>query len=132
MTMVDPILERIANKDGSLSVEQLIQEVINVRAERDALAAKVDEAQAAAVTLSVKLGTAEDRVRELEAALRGLYDDNVDYLRLNNLGGYDNHWLVAARKALGITAETTVNCNCPNGSYSKKHRDDCPLKETIK
>lgn len=31
--MTDPILERIANKDGSLSIEQLIQEVINVRAE---------------------------------------------------------------------------------------------------
>jgi hypothetical protein len=31
--MTDPILERIANKDGSLSVEQLIQEVINARSE---------------------------------------------------------------------------------------------------
>ena len=50
----------------------------------------------------------EARVAALEAALRGLYDDNVDYLRLNNLGGYDNHWLKAARTALGITAETPV------------------------
>ncbi|SRR6266404_5237426 len=21
-----------------------------------------------------------------------------------------------------------IDCNCPNGSYSKKHRDDCPLQ----
>lgn len=30
--MNDPILERIANKDGSLSVQQLVQEVINAQA----------------------------------------------------------------------------------------------------
>lgn len=58
-------------------------------------------------------------IRELEAALRGLHDDNVDYLRLNHLGGYDNHWLVAARKALGIAVETACEspklmpCWCP-------------------
>jgi hypothetical protein len=40
------------------------------------------------------------RVDELAEALRGLHDDNVDYLRLNHLGGYDNHWLKAAREAL--------------------------------
>lgn len=38
------------------------------------------------------------------AVLLGLYEDNVDYLRLNNLGGYDNHWLKAAREVLGMTA----------------------------
>lgn len=48
------------------------------------------------------------RIGELEAALHGLYDDNVDYLRLNNLGGYDNHWLVAARIALGFPAEPSI------------------------
>jgi hypothetical protein len=40
------------------------------------------------------------RVQELTAALRGLHDDNVDYLRLNHLSGYDNFWLKAAREAL--------------------------------
>lgn len=38
----------------------------------DALAAKVNEAQDAAVTLSLKLGTAEARIAALEAALREL------------------------------------------------------------
>jgi hypothetical protein len=53
------------------------------------------------------------KVATLEGALRGLYKDNVDYLRLNQLGGYDNHWLKAAREALGIPAETRVDdCSC--------------------
>jgi hypothetical protein len=40
------------------------------------------------------------RVRELEAALRGLYNDQADYLTINKLGGMDNHWMKAARAAL--------------------------------
>ncbi len=40
------------------------------------------------------------RVKDLEGALRGLYEDQVDYLTLNNLGGMDNHWMKAARAAL--------------------------------
>ena len=44
---------------------------------------------------------AKARIAELEAALRGLHDDVVDYQTLNHLGGYDNHWLVQARAALG-------------------------------
>lgn len=38
--------------------------------------------------------------RQLHFALRGLYEDQVDYLKLNNLGGMDNHWMRAARIAL--------------------------------
>lgn len=38
--------------------------------------------------------------RNLEFALRGLYDDQVDYLVINNLGGLDNHWMRATRIAL--------------------------------
>lgn len=38
--------------------------------------------------------------RNLEFALRGLYDDQVDYLVTNNLGGLDNHWMRATRIAL--------------------------------
>ena len=41
--------------------------------------------------------------QRLRAALRGLHDDTADYIRLNNLGGYDNHWMKAAREALGGT-----------------------------
>lgn len=42
------------------------------------------------------------REKELENALRGLYWDNVDYLTLNKLGGMNNHWMRAAREALGM------------------------------
>jgi hypothetical protein len=55
---------------------------------------------------------AEDFIRnqgarnaELEAALRGLYEDQVDYLRLNHLGGMDNHWMKAARQALVLLTD---------------------------
>ena len=40
------------------------------------------------------------RLKEVEAALRGLHDDVDEYQRINHLGGHDNHWMVAARKAL--------------------------------
>jgi tRNA C32,U32 (ribose-2'-O)-methylase TrmJ len=40
-----------------------------------------------------------ERLRE---ALKGLYDDQVDYLTLNHLGGMDNHWMVRARAALAV------------------------------
>jgi hypothetical protein len=44
---------------------------------------------------------------DLLAALRGLHDDTADYIRLNNLCGYDNHWMVAARAAIAkATGET--------------------------
>ncbi len=46
------------------------------------------------------------KVVQLEFALKGLHDDQVDYLTLNNLGGINNHWLKAAREALSITLET--------------------------
>jgi hypothetical protein len=41
-------------------------------------------------------------IEELHETLEGLYRDNIDYLTLNNLGGYDNHWLVMARKVLKL------------------------------
>jgi hypothetical protein len=37
---------------------------------------------------------------QLLEALRGLHDDTIEYLRLNNLGGENNHWLVIARAAI--------------------------------
>lgn len=43
-----------------------------------------------------------DEARKAETALRGLYWDNVDYLTLNKLGGMQNHWMRAAREALGM------------------------------
>jgi hypothetical protein len=44
-------------------------------------------------------------INDLETALRGLYWDNVDYLTLNKLGGMQNHWMRAARMALGIDVD---------------------------
>ncbi len=55
-----------------------------------------DRANAAETALSASQA---ENVR-LRAALKGLHDDNMDYLTLNNLGGADNHWMKAARAAL--------------------------------
>jgi len=44
---------------------------------------------------------------KLEFALRGLYWDHVDYLTLNKLGGMNNHWMRAAREALGMDPDDT-------------------------
>lgn len=51
-----------------------------------------------------KAGSVVETTREskLETALRGLYWDQVDYLTLNKLGGMQNHWMRAAREALGM------------------------------
>ena len=37
---------------------------------------------------------------ELLEALNGLYEDTAEYIRINHLGGMDNHWMVKARAAL--------------------------------
>ena len=46
---------------------------------------------------------ARAEVERLRGALRGLHDDIVEYQRINHLGGYDNHWMLAAREALAAT-----------------------------
>lgn len=51
--------------------------------------------------------TTKSRAEKLEFALRGLYLDNVDYLTLNKLGGMNNHWMRAAREALGMDVDDT-------------------------
>lgn len=50
---------------------------------------------------------AEEMARQLAFALKGLYEDQVDYLKLNNLGGMNNHWMRAARIALADYARTS-------------------------
>lgn len=39
-------------------------------------------------------------VGKLVEAVRGLHDDNMDYLTKNHLGGENNHWMKAGREAL--------------------------------
>jgi hypothetical protein len=46
---------------------------------------------------------ARAEVERMRGALRGLHDDIVEYQRINHLGGYDNHWMLAARAALAAT-----------------------------
>ena len=46
---------------------------------------------------------ARAEIERLRSALRGLHDDIVEYQRINHLGGYDNHWMLAARAALAAT-----------------------------
>lgn len=42
----------------------------------------------------------------LRTALKGLLEDNLDYARINHLGGVENkHWLKAARAALRADEE---------------------------
>jgi hypothetical protein len=48
-----------------------------------------------------------DRIAELESCLDFALQDTMDYLRLNNLGGENNHWLVWARKLLANTTPQT-------------------------
>lgn len=54
----------------------------------------------AAVCESCYATAQAERIKELATALRGLHDDNIDYLRRNNLGGEDNHWMKTARAVL--------------------------------
>jgi len=42
----------------------------------------------------------EAEVKRLRDALQGLHDDVAEYQSINNLGGYNNHWMVIAHKAL--------------------------------
>ncbi len=42
------------------------------------------------------------RIEHLEFVLRGFYWDQVDYIKRNNLGGMNNHWMRATRVALCI------------------------------
>lgn len=37
---------------------------------------------------------------DLLAALKGLHDDIAEYAHINRLGGFDNHWMKAARAAI--------------------------------
>ena len=72
-------LDEVRMRDALWRAEELEEQISDVFRDRRWLLARVDE---------------------LAEALKGLHDDNVDYLRLNHLGGYDNHWLKAARAAL--------------------------------
>jgi hypothetical protein len=66
------------------------------------------------------------RVDELAEALRGLHDDNVDYLRLNHLGGYDNHWLKVARAALARLESGDDGMGTQKGVEECKHLHTSP------
>ena len=45
-------------------------------------------------------------ITRLRSALQGLHDDIADYAKINNLGGYDNHWMKEARTAIGARNDT--------------------------
>lgn len=75
----------------------------------------------------------EEIARQLAFALKGLYEDQVDYLKLNNLGGMDNHWMRAARIALSDYANTSgvhpAGCNCAIKSRDVSHHaTNCPYR----
>lgn len=80
--------------------EQLVIEVAQLRAEVE----RLQEAVGGALLHDRDFLLKENE--QLRTALRGLHDDVADYQRINNLGGYDNHWMVAAREALGEKEES--------------------------
>ena len=43
---------------------------------------------------------ADEHIDELRFVLKGLYEDILEYQTINHLGGYNNHWMKAARKVL--------------------------------
>ena len=51
----------------------------------------------------------EEEIEELKDCLKMAHDDTMDYLKLNNLGGENNHWLVWARRLLDIKHPTKQN-----------------------
>lgn len=53
------------------------------------------------MTPLVSLDEAMRLINTLRFALKGLHDDVAEYARINHLGGFDNHWMKAAREALG-------------------------------
>lgn len=65
------------------------------------------------------------RPEKLETALRGLYWDNVDYLTLNHLGGMDNHWMKAAREALGIRDAVKADEHVHDWVYADLKHESC-------
>lgn len=67
----------------------------------------------------------DDRVAALETALRGLYWDNVDYLTLNKLGGMNNHWMRAAREALGMDPNDLRPSFHAEGPWEVGERNGC-------
>ena len=62
-----------------------------------------DELCALRLTLARERDEARAEIERMRGALRGLHDDIVEYQRINHLGGYDNHWMLAARAALTAT-----------------------------
>jgi len=64
-------------------------------------------------------------------ALRGLYWDSVDYLTRNSLGGMQNHWMRAARVALGMDVDDVrVSPGSPFGIGTHVRFKDIDCRET--
>lgn len=58
------------------------------------------ECAAEITRLNAALAAERERRRGLEVALRLLYDETTDYIKLNHLSGMDNHCMQLARAAL--------------------------------
>ena len=64
------------------------------------------EAECEQLKLTAERDALQAQVAGLTEALQGLHDDVADYARINNLGGFDNHWMKAARAALSSKTTT--------------------------
>ena len=74
----------------------VLADVLTTCAYSDAAGRELAEANAEFIVRCVNSHEA------LVAALKGLHDDIAEYARINNLGGFDNHWMKAARAALTL------------------------------
>lgn len=53
--------------------------------------------------LQLEIRQMVDDFKGVRESLKGLHDDNAEYGAINNIGGYDNHWMVYARQSLTQT-----------------------------
>lgn len=99
--------ERKVRKEAEQERDRLSAELAQARQELSDAKVVIRELRSINVEPGISLGKAREwrqRVELLETALRGLHDDVAEYQQINNLGGYDNHWMITARAALAPDA----------------------------
>jgi len=117
MRNADTMLRALASDRDRLARELAAWQSAAERfgSERDALHLQLAESERISAARNKLNGELAMQVEAMREALQGLYDDNVDYLTLNNLGGIDNHWMKAARAALAAPAISI----CPTCNHTR-------------
>ena len=103
----DALQAELAEAKTVLSMAEIENRTLRAMIEdlRSALALE-RSARPALEEVSTERDALQAQVAGLREALQGLHDDVADYARINNLGGFDNHWMKAARAALAGPTRT--------------------------